>query len=159
MRRARKRGRQLCAGIAACRAELRSGEKNTVPEVGTSQISTPEVSSDKISHSQIGVPEVSSNEVCPSQVGCPEIGASEVGTYEIGTYEIGIWAVDLVTPSFASHEFAGAQQQRTDISPVCSHVQSHDHIRPAISETFGLLERNAELTVQRAGRLPRQRFD
>jgi hypothetical protein len=68
MRRARKRGRQLCAGIAACRAELRSGEKNTVPEVGP---------------------------------------------YEIGTYEIGTWAVDLVTPSFASHEFAGAQQQGT----------------------------------------------
>jgi hypothetical protein len=154
MRRARKRGRQLRAGIAACRAELRSGEKNTVPEVGTSQISTPKVSSDEISHSQIGVPEVSSNEVCPSQVGCPEIGASEVGPYEIGT-----WAVDLVTPSFASHEFAGAQQQGTDISPVCSHVQSHDHIGPAVSEMCGLLERNAELTVQRAGRLPRQRFD
>jgi hypothetical protein len=159
MRRARKRGRQLCAGIAAGRAQLRSGEKNTVPEVGTSQISAPEVSSDEISHSQISAPEVSSNEVCPSQVGCPEIGVSEVGPYEIGPYEIGTWVVDLVTPSFASHEFAGAQQQGTDISPVCSHVQSHDHIGPAASEMCGLLERNAELTVQCAGRLPRQRFD
>jgi hypothetical protein len=119
MRWASKPGRQLCDGIAACPAELRSGEKNTVAEVGTSEIGTPEVSPD-------------------------EVGSS---------------AVDLVAPGFPSHEFAGAQQQGIDVSSVCCHIHFHDRIETAVSETFGLVERDAELTVNRAGRLQRQRFD
>jgi hypothetical protein len=154
MRWASKPGRQLCAGIAACPAELRSGEKNTVAEVGTSEIGTPEVSPDEIGHSQIGIPEVSSDEVRPSQVGAPEIGSSEIGPDEIGSS-----AVDLVAPGFPSHEFAGAQQQGIDVSSMCCHIYFHDRIGTAVSETFGLVERDTELTVNRAGRLQRQRFD
>lgn len=105
MRWASKRRRQLCVGIALRRIELGLGEKDTVAEVGTSQVSASEVSPDEVSHSQVSASEVSPDEVCPSQVGAAEVGASEIGPDEAGSS-----AVDLPAPGFASHEFARAEQ-------------------------------------------------
>jgi hypothetical protein len=93
----------------------------------------------------------------PSSTG--PVNGHEIGSSEIGPEEVGSCAVVLVAPGFASHEFAGAQQRGIDVSSVCCRVQFYDHIGTAVSETFGLVERDAELTMKRAGRLQRQRFE
>jgi len=153
MRWASQRRRQLCAGIALRRIELGLGEEETVAEVGAAEVGASEVSPDEVSHSQVGAPEVSPDEVCP-----PQAGASEVGAPEIGPYEVGSAAVDVPVPGFASRELARAEQERIDVSSVCCHVQFHERVGTVVSEVFGLVEGEAELIVERAGRLQRQRF-
>jgi hypothetical protein len=148
-----KVGRQLCVGIAPRRIELRLGEKDGAGEVSTTEVSGSAVSPQEVSQSQVGASEVSSDEVCPSQV-----GASEIGTCEIGPGEIGSSTVDLPAPVSAPHQFARPQQQSIDISSVCCHVQFHKSVGTVVSETFGLVERDGEFTVERAGGLQRQGF-
>lgn len=41
---------------------------------------------------------------------------------------------------------------------MCCHVEFQESIGAALSEAVGLLQREAELTVERTGRLQRQRF-
>ncbi len=153
MRWASERRRHLRFGIALRRIQLGLDEKDTLGEVGTSEVGISEVGPDKVGHSQVGASEVSSNEACPSQVGTPQ-----VGTFEFGPDEVGSSAVLLLVPDFGSHEFARAQQQGINVSLVCCHVQFHESIGAVVSEAFGLLQREAELTVERAGWLQRQRF-
>ncbi len=91
MRWVSERRRQLRFGIALRRIQLGLDEKDTLGEVGPSEVGISEVGPDKISHSQVGPSEVSSNEVCPSQV-----GSSQVGTFEFGPDEVGSSVVLLV---------------------------------------------------------------
>ena len=102
MRWASERRWQLCVGIALRRIELGLDEKDTVGEVGASEVSISEVSPGKVGHSQVGAFEVTSDEVCPSQV-----GASQISTFEVGPDEVGSSAV-LLALGFGSHEFARA---------------------------------------------------
>ena len=152
MRWASERRRQLRFGITLRRIQLGLDEKDTLGKVGTSEVGISEVGPEKVGHSQVGASEVSSNEVCPSQVGASEVSAFEFGPDEVGS------SVVLLVPDFGSHKFARAQQQDIDASSVCCHVQFHESVGAVVSEAFGLLQREAEFTVERAGRLQRQRF-
>lgn len=100
---ASERRRQLRFDIALRCIQLGLDEKETLGEVGASEISISQVGPDEVSHSQIGSSEISSNEVCPSQVGSSEVGSSEVGPDEVGSLE-----VLLLVPDLGSHEFARA---------------------------------------------------
>ena len=152
MRWASERRWQLRFGIALRRIQLGLDEKDTLGEIGPSEVGISEIGPGKIGHSQVGSSEVSSNEVCPSQVGPSQVGAFEFGPDEVGT------SVVLLVPDWSSHEFARAQQQSIDVSSVCCHVQFHESIGAVVSEAFGLLEREAEFTMERTGRLQRQCF-
>ncbi len=142
---ASERRRQLRFGIAFRRIQLGLDEKDTPSKVGASEVGISEVGPEKVGHSQVGASEVSSNEVCPSQVGASEVGAFEFGPDEVGS------SVVLLVPDFGSHKFARAQQQGIDVSSVCCHVQFHESTRAVVSEAFGLLQREAEFTVERVG--------
>jgi hypothetical protein len=152
MRWASERRRQFRSGIAFRRVQLRLDQKDTVGEVGTAEVGASEVGPNEVGHSQVGASEISSNEVCP-----PQAGASEIRAFEVSPDEVGSSAV-LLVPNFGSHEFARAQQQGIDVSAVCFHVQFRQSLGGVVSETFGILQREAELTVERLGRLQRQRF-
>ena len=133
-------------GIALRRIQLGLDKKDTLGEIGSSEVSISEVGSGKIGHSQVSSSEVSSNEVCPSQVGSGEVGSFEFGPGEVGS------SIVLLVPDWSSHEFARVQQQSIDVSSVCCHVQFHESSGAVVSEAFGLREREAEFTVERASR-------
>jgi len=56
-------------------------------------------------------------------------------------------------PDFGSREFARSHQQGIDLSPVRFHVQFLESIGTLMSEAFGVLKGEAELSVDSAGRL------
>jgi hypothetical protein len=140
-------------GIALRRIQLGLDQKDTLGEIGTSQVGISQVGPGKVGPSQVSPSQVSSNEICPSQV-----SPSQIGTFEFGPDEVGSSVVLLLVLDFGSHERTRAQQQSIDGSSVCCHVQFHKSIGVVVSEAFGLREREAELTVERAGRVQRQRF-
>jgi hypothetical protein len=143
---ASERWRQLRFGIALCRIQLRLDEKDAPSEVGTSEVGISEVGPSEVGHSEISASEVCSDEVCPSQV-----GSAEIGSFEFGSNEVGSSVVLLLVPDFGPHEFACAQQQGIDVSPVLCHVQFHESIWVAVSKAFSLLQCEAEFTVERVG--------
>lgn len=153
MRWASERRRHPRFDIALRRIQLGLDEKDTLGEVGSSQVGVSEISPGKIGHSQVGPSQISSNEVCPSQ-----IGSSQIGSFEFGPDEVCSSVVLLLVPDCSSHEFARVHQQSIDGSSVCCHVQFYESIGTVVSEAFGLLERETEFTVKRAGRLQRQCF-
>jgi len=152
MRWASERRWQLRCGVTPGRIQLGLDEKETRGKVGSSQVGISEVGPDQVGHPQVSASQVSPNEVCPSQVGSSQVSAFEFGPDQVGS------SVVLLVPDFGSHKFARAQQQGIDISSVRCHVQCHESIGAVVREAFGLREREAELTVERAGRLQRQRF-
>ena len=68
------------------------------------------------------------------------------------------WMRKMLVPDFGSHELTGAQQQGVDVSSMCCHVQLQERIGAAVTGAFGLPQGEAELIVERAGLLQRQRF-
>jgi hypothetical protein len=129
------------------------GEEDAFGEVGPAEVSSSAVSPDEIGQPQVGAAEVGADEVRPSEVDASQVGALEVGSDEVGTSAIRLPAADS-----GSYEFARAGQQDIDVSPVCCHVQPQENFGAAVSEAFGLVEREAELMVDRAGSWQRQRF-
>ncbi len=142
---ASERQRHLCFSVTLRRIQLGLDEKDTPAKIGSSEISSSEVSPDKIGHSQVSASQVSSNQACPSQAGASQVGAFEFGPNEIGS------SVVLLVLDFGSHKFARAQQQGINILPMCCHVQLYESSGTAVSEAFGLFQREAEFTVKRAG--------
>jgi len=94
---------QLRSGIAFCRIQLGLDEKDTLGEVGPSEIGSSEVSTSKISHPQIGVSEVSFNQACASQVGSDEVSPFESSSDEVGP------SVVLLLAEFGSYKFTCVQ--------------------------------------------------
>jgi hypothetical protein len=134
------------------RVELGLDEKKTSGEVGTAEVGTSEVSPDEIGPSQVSAPEVRPDQVRPSQV-----GAAEVRTPEVGPDEVSSAAVDVLGVASRPYQFARAQQQVGDASSVYGDVQLHQSLWSDLGETFGLVEREPEVAMDRAGRLQRQR--
>jgi hypothetical protein len=56
------------------------------------------------------------------------------------------------------HELASAKQQRIDLAAVCRHVELDDGVGTGVGEAFGLLDRDAELLVERASGVKCQRL-
>jgi hypothetical protein len=148
----RERRRQLRFGIALRRIQLGLDKKDTLGEVGSSEVGISEIDPDKVGHSQVGTSQVSPNEICPSQVGTSQVSAFEFGPDEVGS------SVVLLVPDLGSHKFARAQQQGIHVSSVCSHVQFHESVGAIVSEAFGLLQREAKFAMEWVGGLQRQRF-
>src|SRR6266545_3885737 len=91
--------------------------------------------------------------LCGIELGLGEKdAAAEVSAAEVSPDEVGPSAVDAIAPGLGSHELARAKQDGIDVSPVCGHVQFHKIVGAAVREALGLVERQAELTVERAGR-------
>jgi hypothetical protein len=153
MRWSSERRWQLRVEVTLRRVELGLGEKDAAGEVGTPEVSAPEVRPGEVGHSQVGASEVSSDEACPSQVGPPEVRAPEILPHEVGPSP-----VDLMAPGPGSHQFARTKQQRIHISSVYGHVQFDEIVGTAVGETFGLIERQPQLTMEGARRWQRQRF-
>jgi hypothetical protein len=80
-----------------------------------------------------------------------EISAGEVSSSEVSSDKVGLSAVHLRVPDIGSYQFARMQQQSIDVVSDCCHVQFHERTGTAVSEAFGLVEREAEFTVERAG--------
>src|SRR5260370_41789034 len=106
------------AALALRRLNLGLSEGDRAAEVGSAEISNPEISPGEVGCCQAGAAEVGPDEVCPSQVGAAQIGAAEIGPDEVGSA-----AADLAAPCAAAHEFARAYHQDIDGLPVCCHVQ------------------------------------
>src|SRR5450755_5030560 len=93
LRWAHERGWQLSAGVALRAVELRLGEKDAPGEVGTAQVSGPEIGSGEISSSQVGAAEISPDQVRAPQAGTRQVGAAEIlsgqGGAPVGGYLAG----------------------------------------------------------------------
>lgn len=153
VRRASQRRWQLGAEVALRRIHLGLCEIEAAGEVGSAQIGASQVSAHEVGQTEVGASEVSSDEVRPSQVGALEVRASEVLPDEVGAA-----AVDLTMPGIASHQFARTKQQGINGASVRREVKFHEVVGTAVREAFGLIEREAQLAVERTGRLQRQRF-
>jgi hypothetical protein len=142
---------QLGVEIALRRVKLRLGEEDAPCEVGTSEVGAPEVSPGKVGHPQVRVPHIGTDETRASHVGTSEVGTPEIFPDEVGATEVGSLA-----PGACPHQFTHPAQQAVDPSPVRCHVHLHKRTGTVAGEAFCLLERETELTMQRAGRSQRQ---
>ena len=93
MRWASERRWQSGVKIALRCIELGLGQKDALGEIGTSEVSSSEVSPDEVGHSQVSASEVSPNEVCASQVGASQVGTSEIFSNEVGASEVDFLAL------------------------------------------------------------------
>jgi hypothetical protein len=128
-------------------------EKESIAEVGASQISVSEVGSEKVSAAEIGALKECRNEARASEVGPSEIGSPQISLSKIGTFEIFLPGLDI-----CPHHFARLLQQSIDVSLVSRQVQVEQVVRVKLSETVGLLQGKAELALERVGRRQRQRL-
>ena len=142
MRRTRERRRQLRRIIALRRVQLGLNQKDTPGEVGSPQVGISEISPDNVSHPQISAAQISRDEVRFSQVRASQVGAVQVGPDEIGSGEV------LLLLNFRARQFACAQQQDIDISPVRRYIKLHEFIGAALRQALCLLQRVMKRVMQ-----------
>jgi hypothetical protein len=153
MYRIAKRRRQSGFTITLCCVQLGLDEKESIGEVGASQISISKVGAEKV-----GAPEVSAFKVSHYEARASHVGPSEVGAPEISLGKVGTFEILLPVPDFSPYEFTRLLQQSIDVPLVRSQVQMEQSLRVEQSETVGLLQGKAELALERVGRWQRQRF-
>lgn len=161
-----ERLRQLGVSVASRRVELSLGEKETVCQISTTEVSVSEISANEVGRSQVCTSEVSGNQVSTSQVGSSQISTSKLCPHEVGASEVPPSELGLLTPrvgillltNFVSNELAYLQEKFIDPCSKGDNIQLRYRIWAQLSEALDLVECVAELTMDRTGRLQGQRF-
>ena len=152
MRRANQRRWHDGSGVALGGVELGLSEEQRLREVGAAKVCRTQIGSGDIGQGEVGVAEVGADQAGPSQVRAAEIGAGQAGADEVGSS-----AVQLAAPNLSPDNFAGTQQQSVDALAVPFDIQAQERIGRAARQSFGRLQRAAQLTVDGAGGMQCQR--